>query len=35
MYIMYKKLFYDKLVLNFPPDCNRNTLPDCNRNAIG
>ena len=35
MYIMYKKLFYDKLVLSSPPDCNRNTIPDCNRNAIG
>ena len=32
---MHKKLFYDKLVLNSLPDCNRNTIPDCNRNAIG
>ena len=34
IYIMYKKLFYEKLVLNSPPDCNRNTIPDYNRNAI-
>ena len=32
---MYTKLFYDKLVLNSPPDYNRNTIPDCNKNAIG
>ena len=32
---MYKKLFYEKLVLNSPPDCNRNTISDYNRNAIG
>ena len=35
IHIMCKKLFYEKLVLNSPPDCNRNTIPDNNRNAIG
>ena len=32
---MYKKLFYEKLVLSSPLDCNINTIPDYIINAIG